>query len=299
MIYVDGGWTVEGGTSASTPLVAGVVALIEAKVASKPRLGLLTPSLYAMAASGHRFNDVVKGTIDYLGTGGGLYPTTAGYDMATGLGSPIATAWAAAFLAPPSAAPTGIKAVAAKLGAQVSWKAPSTGFGLPVTGYVVTTYLGTVVKGSKTFTSPATTEPITGLQAGQRYTFRVAARDAGGTGTASALSSAVVPFTVPGAPTGVTATAGTASAVVHWVPPAANGFSVILSYTATAYLGSVAQTETCNALGALAKSCTISGLSAARSYTFRVVATNAAGSGPGSSASKAVTPHVALGSSER
>ena len=44
--------------------------------------------------------------------------------------------------------------------------------------------------------------------------------------------------TAPGAPTGVTATAGNGSASVSWTAPSSNGGSAITSYTVTPYIGS-------------------------------------------------------------
>ena len=48
--------------------------------------------------------------------------------------------------------------------------------------------------------------------------------------------------TVPGAPTGVSAVAGDASAQVDWTAPASDGGSPITDYTVTPYIGATAQT---------------------------------------------------------
>src|SRR6185369_1429765 len=45
---------------------------------------------------------------------------------------------------------------------------------------------------------------------------------------------------VPGAPTGVTATAGNGSATVNWTAPSNNGGSTITKYTVTPFIGSTA-----------------------------------------------------------
>ena len=57
-------------------------------------MGSATPALYEVAASayGADFNDVKSGDNDFTGTNNGLYPAGSGYDMATGLGTPNATA---------------------------------------------------------------------------------------------------------------------------------------------------------------------------------------------------------------
>jgi hypothetical protein len=97
------------------------------------------------------------------------------------------------------------------------------------------------------------------------------------------------PPTVPGAPTGVTATAGNTSATVSWTAPS-NGGSAITSYTVTPYVGSAAQTTVTVAGSPPATTTTVLGLTNGTTYTFTVTATNAVGTGPASTASNAVTP---------
>jgi hypothetical protein len=93
---------------------------------------------------------------------------------------------------------------------------------------------------------------------------------------------------VPGAPTGVSATAGDASAAVSWVAPASNGGSAILGYTVTSSPGGITATA-----GASATSVVVPGLSDGTTYTFMVTATNGVGGGATSAPSNAVTPTVA------
>jgi Domain of unknown function (DUF4082)/Fibronectin type III domain/Bacterial Ig domain len=96
------------------------------------------------------------------------------------------------------------------------------------------------------------------------------------------------PKTAPGAPTGVTATAGIGSATVSWTPPASNGGSAITGYKVTPIKAGVAQTAV--EVGAGETSKTINGLTGGTSYTFTVAAVNAIGTGGASSPSNAVTP---------
>lgn len=101
------------------------------------------------------------------------------------------------------------------------------------------------------------------------------------------------PATAPGAPTGVSATAGDGQAVVTWTAPSSNGGATITTYTVTASTG-----QTCTANGSPAPTtCTITGLANGTPVTFSVTATNSAGTGSASSASTAVTPASSGGGS--
>jgi hypothetical protein len=196
--------------------------------------------------------------------------------------------------APPPGAPTGVTATAGQRSATVSWTAPTTG-GAP-TSYTVTPRIDGVAQTPKTITGtpPATSTTVTDLTAGTAYTFTVRAANGGGTGPESAPSGAVTPTAAapPGAPTGVTARADTKSANVSWSAPATDGGSAITSYTVVPYIGAAAQSGT--TVGASATATRITGLTNGTSYTFRVLATNAAGDGPQSNASGAVVPKHSL-----
>jgi hypothetical protein len=100
---------------------------------------------------------------------------------------------------------------------------------------------------------------------------------------------------VPGAPTGVTATAGNGSAAVSWIAPADTGGSAITSYTVTPFIGSTAQTPVTVSGSPPATTATVTGLTNGSSYTFTVSATNSSGTGPTSAPSNAVTPSALPG----
>jgi subtilase family serine protease len=92
------GWQSIGGTSGAAPLWAALLALINASSACHGSpVGFANPALYRAAGSayGSDFNDVTSGNNDFSGTNGNLYPAGPGYDMATGLGTPIAGGLAA------------------------------------------------------------------------------------------------------------------------------------------------------------------------------------------------------------
>jgi len=99
---------------------------------------------------------------------------------------------------------------------------------------------------------------------------------------AKTLPAPATPPTVPGAPTGVNATAGNASAVVRFTPPAGN----VTSYSITPTAAGVAQapTQVTSSPG------TVTGLPNGSPVTFTVTATNSVGTSIASAPSAAVTP---------
>ena len=78
-------------------------------------------------------------------------------------------------------APTAVTAVALSGGAAVSWAAPASDGGTPITGYTVIASHG----GTTCTTTGATTCTLTGLTNGRLYTVHVTASNAQGPGPAS------------------------------------------------------------------------------------------------------------------
>jgi subtilase family serine protease len=78
--------SVVGGTSASTPVWAGIVAL--ANQVAGHGLGNINPTLYQLGAAGRCFHDVTEGSNAFRRDPG--EPATAGWDFPTGWGSPDA-----------------------------------------------------------------------------------------------------------------------------------------------------------------------------------------------------------------
>jgi len=89
VIYFAGAWGLFGGTSQAAPLWAALVADTNQGCATPA--GLLNPALYA-AGAGSSFNDVTVGNNALVPVVNPKYPATAGYDLASGWGSPRAGA---------------------------------------------------------------------------------------------------------------------------------------------------------------------------------------------------------------
>lgn len=85
--------TYVGGTSAATPLVAGMIALWDqqASKAGLPKPGFVAPLLYSLRNSPGAFLDITQGN-NVVFSGVNCCTAGPGYDMASGLGSPIASA---------------------------------------------------------------------------------------------------------------------------------------------------------------------------------------------------------------
>jgi hypothetical protein len=183
--------------------------------------------------------------------------------------------------------------------ATVTWTAPSSDGGSPVTAYtVVAADSTTPLNGGETctWTAGPLTCTLTGLTNGDNYTFTVTATNAVGTGAASSPSTTVTPATVPGAPSIVTVTPGNATATVTWTAPSSDGGSPVTAYTVVAADSTTPLNggETCTwTTGPL--TCTLTGLTNGDNYTFTVTATNVVGTGAASSPSNPVTPATVPG----
>lgn len=210
-------------------------------------------------------------------------------------------------------APLNVVAVPGLTSVVLTWTAPASTGGSPVTGYDVfvgtvageewATYLSLSLDSvaysnlhtdystyANLFKSPVNgslisglTYTATGLTNGTAYYFVVVAKNAIGTSGPSLEVSAVPGF--PTAPIIGTAVAGPSQATVNWLPPRYNGGSAVTGYTITTYPGGAT-----TSVGPSATSDVITGLSNRRSYYFQVEATNAQGTGPQSDQSNIVTP---------
>ena len=198
----------------------------------------------------------------------------------------------------PAAAPgqvTSVTATAGQASATVSWTAPSSGG--PVTSYDVTPYIGSTAQ---------TPNDRHRHPAGDEHDDHRADRRARPTRSRCARptrrhrarrrppSNAVTPLGAgtPGAPTGVTAQARLEVGDRELDGAVETAAARSPSYTVTPYVGATAQDA--GHVDAPATSARITGLTNGTGYTFRVAATNGAGTGPASAATTAVTPRASI-----
>ncbi len=176
-------------------------------------------------------------------------------------------------------APTGLTVVPGNGQLSVSWTAPFTTGVSRVSSYVV--QYRTSPSGSLTLVdtrSTTTSAVITGLTNATLYDVRVAAVNAAGTGTWTSFQT-VEAGLAPDSPTSLTAMPSADSQItLSWTAPADNG-SAISDYTVQ-YRAQGAGAWTTFADGtSTATSATVTGLTPATTYEFRVAAVNAVDTG--------------------
>jgi len=225
LVYISGSMWVIGGTSASSPSLAGLMALIVQN--SGARQGNANPAFYSLATQQNSggaavFHDVTSGNNSVPGVSG--FTAGAGYDLAAGLGSVDATAlaahWTNGTIAPgfQLSAPASVTVTAG--GASVSQNLTTTvsgGFkaavalslsGLPkgVTGTLTPATLASPGSGTSTLKLTASSSAVAGTSMIQ------IAASGGGKSQSQPLSLTVLPaptFTLAAAPaTAVSVPAG-------------------------------------------------------------------------------------------
>ena len=140
---------------------------------------------------------------------------------------------------------------------------------------------------------------VSGLTNGTAYRFRVTATNAVGTSDPSMATAATTPMPPPARVTGAVAVPGDGAITVSWTPADGRG-SAITSYVVTEvvsdslpwWMRPTPRTCTRDVLPSVPEtsSCTVTGLTNGTAVRFTVRAVTAAGSGPESSATSAVTP---------
>ena len=179
-------------------------------------------------------------------------------------------------------APTGLTATSGNAQVSLSWTAPAGTGGSAITDYAIQYKIASASQWS-TFadgTSTGTTATVPGLTNGTTYQFRISAVNSAGNSTPSVVASAtpILPITVPGAPTGLTATSGNAQVSLSWTAPAGTGGSAITDYAIQYKIASASQWSTFADGTSTGTTATVPGLANGTEYQFRISTVNSAGS---------------------
>jgi hypothetical protein len=171
----------------------------------------------------------------------------------------------------------------------LTWTAPSTG-GATISSYVVEQSTeGGAFTPLPSVAGTETSLLVTGLLNGTPYQFRIRAVNVAGDGPTSDATTAVAPRDVPGAPRNVAGIPGIGSVRVNWLAPLDTGGSPVTGYKLERRAGNGAWVTVAANLAATPTSRNVIGLLNGTSYTFRVSAISAGGTG----AATVSTPVVA------
>jgi subtilisin family serine protease len=285
--WIGGTHKTSSGTSMATPHVAGVTALMAAAAPG------LTPA-QAMAnllATGECPDGTVAGA-DGSCAGQGTWP-----DDPDGIPEPMIHALRAAVASGNPAEPTApgapnlTAASAGNASVALSWTAPASDGGSPLTGYEV--WRGTTSGAASLLTTLGMTTSYTDTDVsnGSTYYYQVAAVNAVGTGAGSNERSAT-PLappapTAPGAPNLTAASAGNASVALSWTAPASDGGSPLTGYEV--WRGTTSGAASLLTTLGMTTSYTDTDVSNGSTYYYQVAAVNAVGTGAGSN-ERSATP---------
>ena len=192
-------------------------------------------------------------------------------------------------------APTGLSATAnGSTTIDLDWTAPSDNGGSAITGYRIEVS----PNGASNWTdlvantgTTGTTYAHIGLSAGDTRHYRVSARNTNGAGAASNVANATTGTTVPGAPTGLSATAnGSTTIDLDWTAPGDNGGSAITGYRIEVSSDAGSNwTDLVANTGSTGTTYAHIGLSAGDTRHYRVSARNTNGAGAASNVANATT----------
>ena len=189
-------------------------------------------------------------------------------------------------------APRSLTAVPGRLLVTMSWLAPLSNGGIPITDYVIesSTDDGATWARIPDAVSTATSATLSGLVGNTQYLFRVRAVNSAGTGAASNTAQATpTPNSAPSVVRNIVATSTLMGATISWTVPADNGGGAITGYVVdyttdgTNYVGS-------QRLSSYYRNAVFSGLTGGVVHTMRVRATNAFGTS--ADATTTVTPYA-------
>ena len=273
------------GLSWTAPAANGGAAISGYKVYRSTSSG--TEALYKTLGNVTSYSDtgVTNGTTYY-------YKVTAVNAVGESTTSNEDSATPAASVTVPGA-PGSIAAARGNTQVTVSWSAPISDGGSPITGYTVYRRIGTTGSFSflATTSGSVTTYTDTNLTNGTAYWYQVSATNIVGEGPQSTPATAT-PAAVPGSPTGLAATGSPGQVALSWTAPTDSGGSPITGYKIfrTTTAGSYGPTPIATVTGT---SYTNTGLTNGTTYYYIVKATNSIGDSPASNEASA-TPNVVV-----
>src|SRR5205807_407267 len=187
----------------------------------------------------------------------------------------------------PPSAPTNLAATAGNAQVALTWQAPGSNGGSPITNYKI--YRGTASGGETLIATIGNQLSYSdgGLTNGVTYYYQVSAVNAAGEGPRSNEASATptAPATPPSAPQGLGATAGDATVTLTWSAPSSNGGSPITNYRI--YRGTASGGETLKTTIGNVLTYTDTTVTNGVTYYYQVSAVNSAGEGPRSNEASA------------
>jgi subtilase family serine protease len=277
LVYSQGAMATTGGTSASSPSFAGVMALIVQKYG---RQGNANTTLYQLGNAQYSgtgtavFHDITSGNNNVPGLTG--FTAGTGWDEVTGLGTPDVTAlvnnWSGSVVTAPTITTQPANQTVA-VGQTATFTVVASGSGLSYQWYKGTSAISGATAAS--YTTPATTT------SDNSTTFHVVVTNSAGSVTSNnatlTVTATVTAPTITGQPANATVTA-----------PATATFTVTASGTAP--LSYQWRKNGTNISGATSASYTTPATSATdNGSTFSVVVSNSAGSATSSNATLTVT----------
>lgn len=267
--------------------------------------GATSYSVYESATpafSGSKLQATVRGLGDTVTslTNGTRYYFWVTASNGVGASSPSSTVSATPAPAAPvtaPGAPTGLQAIGGDNHATLSWSAPASTGGSPVTGYQI--YVGTTPAfhgAAPRMTSAGSSATVDHLSAGTTYYFAVAAVNADGAGAmspvATATTAAPAQPATSGPPTGLSARPDGSQVILSWSAPA--GYpqpSGYLIYAGTRPGGELGTPV--SKVPVRSTDCVVAGLTVGTRYYFEVTAVGAAGHQSARSAEASAVPVTA------
>src|SRR5437660_286908 len=193
------------------------------------------------------------------------------------------TGWRLSAPPTPPSAPQNLAATGGSAQVTLTWQAPASNGGSPITNYRIYRGLSPGTETLLTTVGAVTSYTDTAVTNGVTYYYQVSAVNNAGEGPksneASATPSAVPPPpTPPPAPQNLAATGGNAQVTLTWQAPASDGGSPITNYKI--YRGTTSGSETLVATIGNQLSYSDGGLTNGVTYYYQVSAVNNVGEGP-------------------